>query len=158
MGVGHRSICAAAAAAVLLGAGGAAAAGAPARRASTGEAHAAAVVRAQGYVPNRPQEWTPGNALNALTATARGSADGYDQRAFFFARGRFVGVDAAEPSAQITEVWSDGETVALLYLLYRAADPLCCPTAGGRIVRFHWNGRLLTPMGHVPPTRGDVHR
>ena len=121
-------------------------------------AHAAAVVRAQGYVPNRPTEWTPGSTLNALTATAKGSADGYNQRAFFFVRGRFVGVDAPTPSAQLLEIWSAGTTVALLYVLYRNADALCCPTGGGAIVRFEWNGRRLRTIGRVPPIRGSIHR
>jgi LppP/LprE lipoprotein len=116
------------------------------------------VVRAQGYVPNKPSDWTPGDVFNALTATAKGSADGYNQRAFFFARGRYVGVDAPEPSAQLLEVWSNSDTVALLYLLYGGSDALCCPSGGGAIVRFHWNGQRLQRMGRVPPTRGPLHR
>ncbi len=148
-----------AAAVTLLGSVAAGATGSPApARAVTPYAHAAAVVRAQGYVVDRPSDWTPGNALNALTATARGSADGYNQRAFLFARGRFLGVDAPEPSAQLRLVWSNGETVALLYLLYRGSDALCCPTGGGAIVRFHWNGHRLQTMGRIPPTRGALHR
>ena len=148
----------AAALAVLATTAGAAADVGHAARPVTGFAHAAAVVRAQGYVVDRPADWTPGNALNALTATARGSSDGYNQRAFLFARGRFLGVDAPEPSAQLRQVWSDDDTVALLYLLYRGSDPLCCPTGGGAIVRFHWNGRRLQTIGRIPPARGALHR
>ncbi len=149
---------AAVAAALLASTAGAATDVRGSARPASGYTHAAAVVRAQGYVVDRPSDWTPGNVLNALTATAKGSSDGYNQRAFFFARGRYLGVDAAEPSAQLREVWSDDDTVALLYLLYRGSDPLCCPTGGGAIVRFHWNGHRLQTLGRVPPTRGALHR
>jgi hypothetical protein len=126
--------------------------------AGSGYARAAAVVRSHGYLPNDSSEWTPGSPLSALTATARASADGYAQRAFFFVRGRYVGTDARGPSAQVREVWSAGDTVALLYLLYRSRDPLCCPTGGGSIVRFHWNGRRLAPLDRIPPASGALHR
>jgi hypothetical protein len=152
----RRGAIALAALTLLLAAGGAATSAT--RAADDSYAHAAAVVRAQGYVPNRPTEWTPGSTLNALTATAKDSADGYNQRAFFFVRGRYVGVDAPAPSAQLLEVWSAGTTVALLYILYRDADALCCPTGGGSIVRFEWNGRRLRTIGRVPPIRGSLHR
>ena len=49
-------------------------------------------------------------------------------------------------------------TVALLYILYRSGDPLCCPTGGGAIVRFRWNGSRLVALDRIPPTSGAIHR
>ena len=91
--------------------------------------------------------------MNVLVGTFTRSADGYNKRAFFFYRGRYLGTDAAQPSSDVGEIWGDGETVALLYVLYRPQDPLCCPTGGGAIVRFHWNGRRLVALDPIPPDR-----
>jgi hypothetical protein len=152
---------AAAAAPVLLGSAGA---GARARQARPTErtdlAAAVALVRRAGYTPDRLIGWDPTATLNVLLATASGSADGYNRRAFFFIHGRFVGTDASRPSAQIIPLWQDDTTAALMYVLYRRGDPLCCPTGAGRIVRFRWNGQRLLPLGGVPTDdpRARLHR
>jgi hypothetical protein len=115
-------------------------------------------VRKAGYTPDRLLGWDTNATLNVLLAT--GKSSGYDRRAFFFIHGRFVGTDATRPSAQIIPLWQDDTTAALMYVLYRRGDPLCCPTGGGRIVRFRWNGRRLLPLGGVPTDnlRALLHR
>jgi LppP/LprE lipoprotein len=123
-------------------------------------AAAVARVRRAGYTPDRLIGWDPTATLNVLLATATGSAKGYNRRAFFFIHGRFVGTDATRPSAQIIPLWQDDITAALMYVLYKRGDPLCCPTGGGRIVRFRWNGQRMLPLGGVPTDdhRAPLHR
>jgi hypothetical protein len=145
----------------LLGAVGT---GASANRARANQrtdlAAAVALIRRGGYTPDRLIGWDPTATLNVLLATKTGRADGYDRRAFFFIHGRFVGNDAGSPSAQIIPLWQDDITAALMYVLYRRGDALCCPTGGGRIVRFRWNGSRLLPLGGVPTDnpRAPLHR
>jgi hypothetical protein len=44
-----------------------------------------------------------------------------------------------------------------MYVLYRRQDPLCCPTGGGKIVRFRWNGRRFRALDRSPPRQnGNV--
>ncbi|MGW4529113.1 LppP/LprE family lipoprotein [Amycolatopsis sp. NPDC004378] len=111
---------------------------------------AEAVVQAHGYTPSAAVRWSGGNTLNAITATATGSADGYDQRVFFFHDGAYIGTDARLPSAEVSEAWSTGDTIALTYQLYNPDDPACCPTAGSALVRFHWFGTELRPLDPIP--------
>jgi hypothetical protein len=118
---------------------------------------AVALVKKQGYRP-KVSTWEPSFKLNMLIGTATGSADGYNRRAFFFYGNRYLGTDASAPSAQLQEVWREDRTIALLYILYRSNEPLCCPTAGGAIVRFRWNGSRLVALDPIPPTRGSRHR
>jgi hypothetical protein len=123
-------------------------------------AAAVARVRRAGYTPDRIIGWDPTATLNTLLATRTGSGLGYNRKVFFFIKGRFVGTDATRPSAQIIPLWQDDITAALLYVLYKRGDPVCCPTGGGRIVRFRWNGQRLLPLGGVPTDdrRAPLHR
>ncbi len=122
---------------------------------------AVAVVKAHGYTPNDTAEYDASHTLRVLLATKTGSADGYDQRAFFFLDGHYLGTDASSPSAGV-KVLDQGDTeVTLAYPLYRSSDPLCCPGAGQATVHFQLNnGRLvaLDPIPPVEPTSGDGRR
>ena len=130
----------------------------PAAAAGPGDrAAAAAIVRNKGYTPEL-KSWDGTFKLNVLIGTYTQSADGYNKRAFFFLGRRYLGTDAAAPSAALQEVWRDDRTIALLYILYRASDPNCCPTGGGRIVRFHWNGKRIVALDRIPPRAGRLHR
>ena len=135
-----------------------AASGADATKQANGDrSAAAALVRKKGYRPGL-LTWDNFFKLNVLIGTYARSADGYNKRAFFFFGRRYLGTDAAAPSAQVEEVWRDDSTIALLYILYRQNDPLCCPTAGGAIVRFRWSGSRLVALDRIPPTNGPGHR
>jgi hypothetical protein len=120
------------------------------------------VVRSKGYCVDSTRTWErdPSFRLNVLIGTYCSSADGYNNRAFFFYGSRYLGTDAARASAQLQEVWRDDRTIALLYILYRNRDPLCCPTGGGKIVRFHWNGKRLVVLDRIPThdPGAPVHR
>jgi hypothetical protein len=131
--------------------------GSAAERSSGDRSAAAAIVRKKGYRPDL-RTWDSTFRLNVLIGTYATSADGYNKRAFFFVGRRYLGTDASLPSAQVQEVWRDDKTIALLYILYRNSDPLCCPTGGGAIVRFSWNGKRLRALDRIPPTNGPKHR
>jgi hypothetical protein len=114
-------------------------------------ATAAAVVHAHGYTPNDTSQYHPDQTLRVLVGTRTRSADGYQQQAFFFLDGRYIGTDTAQPSASI-KVLSQGDTeVTLAYPLYHAHDPLCCPSGGSATVNFQLNNGRLTPLQSIPP-------
>lgn len=114
-------------------------------------ATAATVVRAHGYTPNDTSQYHPDQTLTVLVGTRTGSADGYQQQAFFFLDGRYIGTDTSQPSASV-KVVSQGDTeVTLAYPLYHAHDPLCCPSGGSATVNFQLNNGRLTPLQSIPP-------
>jgi hypothetical protein len=112
---------------------------------------AAAVVRAHGYTPNATSDFHPSQTLGVMVATKTGSGDGYDQQAFFFVNGKYIGTDTAQPSASVKIVSQSETEVTLAYPLYRAHDPLCCPGGGQAAVHFQLNDGKLTPVGQIPP-------
>ena len=121
---------------------------------------AVAAVKRRGYTP-ATRTWHRDLRLNVLIGTKTGSADGYMKRAFFFVKGRgFVGIDSRAPSLQVFDLWQDDTTAALLYILYRRNDANCCPTGGGKIVRFRWTGTRLRALDRIPTANPNapVHR
>jgi hypothetical protein len=97
--------------------------------------------------------WVHGWAFNAIYGNCM-AADGRDQHIWFFLRGRFIGTDARDASKEIIGIWRDDRTIAFMYVLYRSSDANCCPTAGGRIVRFRWTGRRVVALDRLPPPVG----
>jgi hypothetical protein len=94
--------------------------------------------------------WNPSLSFNALYGNCR-AVDDRDQHIWFFVNGRFVGTDSATSSREIVGLWRDSDTIAFLYVLYRRTDGNCCPTGGGRIVRFRWNGTKVRALDRIPP-------
>jgi hypothetical protein len=119
--------------------------------ASQSTTSAAAVVRAHGYTPNATSDFHPDQTLGVLVGTRTGSGDGYNQQAFFFVNGKYIGTDTAQPSASVKVVSQSDTEVTLAYPLYRAHDPLCCPGGGQATVHFQLNDGKLTPVGQIPP-------
>jgi hypothetical protein len=120
--------------------------------ASGAEAAAAvAAVKGQGYSPNNVSEYHPSQTLRVLLGTRTGSADGYDQRAFFFLDGKYIGTDASQPSASIRVLGQSDTEVVLAYALYRSHDALCCPSGGQAAVHFQLNDGKLAPLQPIPP-------
>lgn len=140
--------------------------GAPSRPAARGcagtisLAAASRVVRSHGYVRTGPSGWRPCSKYNAIIGVAAGSADGYNQRAFFFYGTRYLGTDASAPSAAIRYAGRTATTISIRYALYRPSDPLCCPRGGSKLVRFHWNGSRVVPLDAIPSAnpRAPRHR
>ena len=125
--------------------------GTPSRLGPDLRALAIALAWKKGYDAD-PSTWDDYFAFNVLIGTYRQSADGYNKRAFFFLDDRYLGTDARRPSAQVREAWRDDRTIALLYVLYRRSDALCCPTAGGAIVRFDLKRFRVVARDRIPPT------
>lgn len=122
---------------------------------------ALALVRRKGYTPVGADAWSNGASLSAFVARpAVSMVGGYDARIFFFRAGRYLGVDSVTSSGEASIIWRDADTVAVMYVLYRRDDPWCCPTGGGAIVRFHWNGARLVPLDRIPSANADaaIHR
>jgi hypothetical protein len=100
--------------------------------------------------------WVHDSRFNALYGNCR-AVDGHDQHLYFFDLGRYVGSDGLGRSNEIVGLWRDDRTFAFLYVLYRPDDALCCPTGGGRIVRFRWNGKRFRALDRPPPRQnGNV--
>ncbi len=114
-------------------------------------AAAAAVVTAHGYTPTDVSDYHPTQTLRVLVGTRTGSADGHAQRAFFFLDGRYLGTDSSQASASIHVVSQSDTEVALAYALYRAHDPLCCPSGGQSVVHYQLNNGTLVPLQPLPP-------
>jgi hypothetical protein len=112
---------------------------------------AAAVVRTHGFTPVNTSDYHPGQALTVLIGMRPGSGDGYGQQAFFFVNGRYIGTDAIAPSAALSVVRQSDTEVTLAYPLYRASDPLCCPSGGHAKVRFQLNNGKLSALDPIPP-------
>jgi len=93
--------------------------------------------------------WMSGTTFNAVYGNCR-TGDGTDQHIWFFAGGRFVGMDSRTPSKSIIGLWRDDRTLAFMYVLYRSSDPNCCPTGGGKIVRFRWSGTRVVALDRLP--------
>jgi LppP/LprE lipoprotein len=96
--------------------------------------------------------WMHGVKFNALYGNCR-AEDGRDQHIWFFINGRFVGTDTRNSSREIFGLWRDDTAMAFMYVLYRARDPNCCPTGGGKIVRFRWTGKRVRALDAIPRAR-----
>jgi hypothetical protein len=118
---------------------------------SAGELAAAAVVRAHGFTPVNTSDYHASQALTVLIGRRTGSGDGVGQQAFFFVNGRYIGTDAIAPSAALSVVSQSDTEVTLAYPLYRASDPLCCPSGGHARVRFQLNNGKLNALDPIPP-------
>jgi hypothetical protein len=114
-------------------------------------AAAVAVLKTHGYTPDDVSQYHPDQTLRVLLGTRTGSADGYDQRAFFFLDGKYLGTDSSQPSASIRVVSQSDTEVALAYALYRPHDPLCCASGGQSVVHFALNNGQLAPLQPIPP-------
>lgn len=113
-------------------------------------AAAVAAVKNQGYTPNNTSEYHPNQTLRVLVGTRTGSADGYDQRAFFFLAGKYIGTDASQPSASVRVVGQGETEVVLAYALYHPHNALCCPAGGQAVVHFQLNDGKLVPLQPIP--------
>ncbi len=112
---------------------------------------AAAVVSAHGYTAGELSEYHPNQTLRVLVGTRTGSADGYNQLAFFFLGSHYLGTDSSQPSASMRVLSQSDTEVAIAYALYRSHDPLCCPSGGQTTVRFQLNNGQLVPLEPIPP-------
>lgn len=120
-----------------------------------GLGQALAVLHERGYSPVESSQYHAAQTLRVLVGAKPGSGAGFDQQAFFFLGGRFIGTDTKEASATI-EVLEQGQTeVTLGYALYRTADGSTSPTGTHATVRFQLNDGKLTALDPIPPARSS---
>jgi hypothetical protein len=120
-----------------------------------GSGAAGAIVRERGYTPNNSSDYHAAQALRVITATRTGSADGYQQQAFFFVNGNYIGTDSKQPSAGVKVVSQADTEVTLAYSLYRPNAPLSSPS-GTAQVSFQLNNGKLVPLGKIPPANSTT--
>jgi hypothetical protein len=118
-------------------------------------ATAMALVRKQcpaPYAEIATNQWQSGVAFNALYGNCH-AGDGTDQHVWLFQGGHLIGMDTSEPdsSREIIGLWRDLDTIAFMYVLYRAGDPNCCPRGGGAVVRFVLRNRHVVRLDRLPP-------
>jgi hypothetical protein len=120
---------------------------------SGGQALQAAVttVESQGYTPTDTADYHPEQTLRVLTASRNGSGGSYQQHAFFFVDGRYIGTDASQPSGSLKIVSQTATSVTLAYSLYRSGDSPCCPGGGQSTVRFQLDDGHLQALDPIPP-------
>jgi hypothetical protein len=112
---------------------------------------AAAVLKAKGYTPTETSQYHPNQTLRVLVGTKAGSSEGYDQQAFFFVGGRYIGTDTKEPSASVKVLSQSDTEITLGYPLYRPGDPLGSPSGGVATVHFQLNNGKLAALNAIPP-------
>jgi hypothetical protein len=112
---------------------------------------AVSVLTAHGYSPNDTSQYNPKQTLRVLIGTKSASSEGYDQQAFFFIDGRYIGTDTKLPSASIKVVSQSDTEVTLAYALYNKGAPLSAPS-GTADVTFQLNDGKLGAAGTIPPT------
>jgi hypothetical protein len=115
---------------------------------------AEAAVRGMNYTPVA-NAWypdsVPGPLLEAIEAVPAGTVVGNQgHKVFFFVSGKYVGTDTSDGSANLEFAFSTGLVVAVNYDLYHPSDPLCCPSAGAKTVRFQWDGSQLHALDAIP--------
>ena len=122
----------------------------PAVPAASSLSSALSRVAHEGYRVLNANSYDPNADIRVLVGVATNSADGSNQRAFFFAGDRYIGTDARDASATVEFVRQVGNVVTLRYFLYRPADSMCCPSAGTVDVRYRWDGTRLIPLDPIP--------
>lgn len=115
---------------------------------------AVAAVKSQGYTPNDTSEYRPEQTLRVLTATRAGSGGSYEQRAFFFVDGRYIGTDSSQPSGSVKVLSQSATSVTLSYGLYRSGESPCCPSSQAT-VRFELNNGQLQAVDPIPPAHSS---
>jgi len=114
------------------------------------------VLDGRGYATLSERDWRPDQTLKVLVGVRRGTSDGGQQQAFFFAGDRWIGTDASAPSGRITVLGQQDDAITLAYALYRPGDSIESPSGGERQVTFVWDGSRLTPRQPIPPAAPDA--
>jgi LppP/LprE lipoprotein len=123
---------------------------------SEGLSAATAVLQANGFSPTDTSQYHPGQTLQVLVGSRSGSGGGYEQQAFFFVNGRYIGTDTSEPSGRVSVVEQGDTEVTLAYGLYKRSDPACCPSGGQATVRFELNNGALAAVDPIPPVASST--
>jgi hypothetical protein len=109
-------------------------------------AAAVATLGGLGYRPVTVKTYDPDHVLRVLIGKGEGG-----RRAFFFARGKYLGNDTADDSASLAVVRAGNRSVSLAYRLFAEDDRPCCPTGAKVRVLFRWDGESLAAQTAIPP-------
>jgi hypothetical protein len=107
-------------------------------------------LRRHGYRPVKPADYRPRQVLRVLIGEPVGTTPP-GLRAFFFARGEYIGQDATSASLRLRPGRQRKREITLVYTLYEEGDRECCPEGGKARVRFRWTGEALEPRDGIPP-------
>jgi LppP/LprE lipoprotein len=118
---------------------------------SEGLEQAVSTLQSHGYTASDTAQYHANQTLRVLVGTRSGSSDGFDQQAFFFIDGRYIGTDTKEPSATVNVVSQSDTEVTLSYPLYRQGDALASPSGGTATVSFQLDDGKLTALDPIPP-------
>lgn len=118
---------------------------------SEGLGAALEAVKSRGYSVADPSSYHSSQTLQVLVGTRGGTQDGYDQQAFFFEDGRYLGTDTSQPSASVKVIGQSDTEVTLAYALYQPGDGSCCAKGGQATVRFQLNNGRLQALDPIPP-------
>jgi len=91
-----------------------------------------------------------GKQLHAFTAVQKSGSSGTPSHVFFFYGDQYLGMDAPQPSEDISIISNDGSTVVVRYTVWAPNDAHCCASRSTR-VRFHWTGTNLLALDPIPP-------
>jgi hypothetical protein len=118
---------------------------------SEGLEQAVGTLQSHGYTASNTAQYHSNQTLRVLVGTKSGASASYDQQAFFFVDGRYIGTDTKEPSATVNVVSQSDTEVTLSYQLYHQGDPLASPSGGTATVRFQLDDGKLTALDPIPP-------
>jgi len=101
----------------------------------------------QGYEPLSLADYKSKATLRVLIGRDAANA----QRAFFFAKGEFLGYDSDTASGKLRVARTRPRSVTLAYGLYEPDDRRCCPAGGTARVSFRWSDAGLVSQDEIPP-------
>lgn len=112
-------------------------------------AAAIAVMARQGYVPVETTSYSTADTLRVLIGRRPGAGAAPAELAFFFDQSRYLGTDAARPSARVTVVSHLDAEVVLSYAIYK---PGASTPSGQRFVHFALDMGQITHPDAIPST------
>ena len=107
---------------------------------------AIAVMAQQGYVPLETSSYISSDTLRVLIGR-RPPGAAPAERAFFFDQTKYLGTDAAQPSAAITVASHLDAEVVLSYAIFK---PGATAPSGHRLVHFALDMGQLSPVEAIP--------
>jgi LppP/LprE lipoprotein len=101
------------------------------------------------WVPDVAAYRSPAELSAVIGSTPRGTGSS-PMQIFFFHRGTYVGTATPEPRMALRVTTQTADSVTVNYLHYKPSDPTCCPSLPDYVVRFRWDGHLVT-LDPAPP-------
>jgi hypothetical protein len=99
-----------------------------------------------GYAPVKTSSYSSADTLRVLIGRREG-ATAPAERAFFFDQTKYLGTDAAQPSASVTVVSHLDTEVVLSYAIYK---PGANAPSSHRFVHFALDMGALSPVEAIP--------